>query len=110
MHPRLAVAFATSGAPSLMRIIWRVSSTSLSNAAIVVHLRYTGAMKLNIPEELRQAASEAPVEIQDDRTADRFYLLSQPEWERIKRLLQAEDIDPSFYEATEIEVFNANDE
>lgn len=67
-------------------------------------------MKLNLPQDIRQAASRAPLEVQDISTSDRFYLMSQTEWQRITKLLEAEAIDPSFYEATEIEMYGANDE
>ena len=67
-------------------------------------------MKLSLPDQLRRAATQAPVEVQDEKTDDRFYLMSRGEWERIQRLLEAEEIDPSFYEATDIEVFGTNDQ
>jgi hypothetical protein len=57
-------------------------------------------MKLTFPEELRKAVSQsnAPVELQDWESNRLYYLISADQYGRLKRLLEAEDIDPSFFE------------
>jgi hypothetical protein len=57
-------------------------------------------MKLILPEELRQAVSQgnAPVELQDRQTNRLYYLISADQYEKVKQLVEAEEIDPSFFE------------
>ena len=57
-------------------------------------------MKLTLPEELRQAVSQshAPVELQDGQTNRLYYLISADQYEKMKQLVEAEEIDPSFFE------------
>ena len=56
-------------------------------------------MPLNLTQEQRKAIVEsggAPVEVAD---ADiRCYLIAADEFEKMKRILEAEEIDPSFFE------------
>ena len=57
-------------------------------------------MKLILPNELRQAVSQsnAPVELEDSDTNRLYYLISADQYEKLKCVLEAEEIDPSFFE------------
>ena len=57
-------------------------------------------MKFVLPEELRQilSQSDAPVELEDGETRRRYYLVPADQCVKMKRLSEAEEIDPSFFE------------
>jgi hypothetical protein len=57
-------------------------------------------MKLNLPDEVRQAVlqSDVPVELQDGESSRLYYLISAAQYEKLRRILEAEEIDPSFFE------------
>jgi hypothetical protein len=57
-------------------------------------------MKLALTTEQRHAVAQAsgPVEIRDEQSQGRYYLVAADEFERMRALLDAEDIDPSFFE------------
>ena len=68
-------------------------------------------MSLSLTQEQRQAIVEsggAPVEVSDAEL--RCYLVAADEFEKVKRLLELEEIDPSFFEFTDIELTSHNDE
>ena len=67
--------------------------------------RYNPNMKLALPDEVREAAIQAPVEVQDEKTARRFYVISGEQFEKIRLLLEVEQVDRSLYEAGEIQLF-----
>ena len=64
-------------------------------------------MKAILPDELRQAIEEngPPVEVSDEQTNRVFYLISAEQYEILRRLLEPEAFDPSFFEAENIERF-----
>ncbi|HUY33034.1 MAG TPA: hypothetical protein VMV69_09650 [Pirellulales bacterium] len=54
-------------------------------------------MIAHLSEEQRQAVSAGtPVEVRDGSQV--FYLISKEEYERVRAFLEAEEIDPSFFE------------
>jgi hypothetical protein len=57
-------------------------------------------VKFTFTNELRQAVSQsnAPVELQDSDSDRLYYLISADQYEKLKRVLEAEEIDPSFFE------------
>lgn len=60
-----------------------------------------------ITEELRQALSQNhPVEIVDPDTGDVYVVVRRDQYERMRRLTEVEEIDPSFYEAEDVELFD----
>lgn len=60
-------------------------------------------MNLTLTDELRQAVaqSELPVEVQDEQTKRKYYLISVEQFERVKELLSMAQVDPSLYEFTD---------
>lgn len=57
-------------------------------------------MTLTLPAELRQfvSGSNDPVQLQDAETQRLYYLIPSDQYEKMKRFLDAEEIDPSFFE------------
>lgn len=61
-------------------------------------------MTVDWAEELRRGverAGEAPLRLTHPATREEFVVLRAEVYERLRRLLQAEQIDPSFYEFEE---------
>jgi hypothetical protein len=67
-------------------------------------------MQLNEQERQVVLSSAAPVEVCDEQTREVYYVLTREQYRKMKALLDAEEIDPSFYEVTDIELFGTNDE
>jgi hypothetical protein len=68
-------------------------------------------MSLGLTQEQRQAIVEsggAPVEVSDAEI--RCYLIAAEEFEKVKRLLELEEIDPSLFEFSDVELSGRNDE
>jgi len=63
-------------------------------------------MKTVLSDELRQAIEEngPPVEVSDEQTSRVFYLISAEQYEILRRLLEPEELDPSFFEADDFEL------
>jgi hypothetical protein len=57
-------------------------------------------MKLNLPDEMRQAVlhGSGPLQLEDKETNRLYYLIPADQYEKLKRFLDAEEIDPSFFE------------
>lgn len=55
---------------------------------------------VKLTEELRQAVDKnnGLVQIRDERTNNVYYLVPAAEYQKLKALVEAEDIDPSFFE------------
>lgn len=66
------------------------------------------AMAIKLTEAQQQAlphdVEKDIVEVTDDH-GRRFYLISEAVFSRMKMLLEAEEIDPSLYEAEDIELY-----
>jgi hypothetical protein len=71
------------------------------------------SMILRLNDEQRQALAESspPVEVADEQAQRTYYLISEEQYKRMKPLLEAEieEIDPSLYEFTDIEMFGENE-
>ncbi|MBI1900273.1 MAG: hypothetical protein HYS13_04045 [Planctomycetia bacterium] len=66
-------------------------------------------MSTGLNDEQRRALAQsggAPVEITDEDTQRRYYLVAAEEFEKLRKLLELEPIDPSFYEAGEIRLYD----
>ena len=55
-------------------------------------------MHMPLSPEVREAASESPVPIFDSTTNEPFVLLSRQMYDKIKELLDIEEIEESFFE------------
>ncbi len=57
-------------------------------------------MVLTLTTEQRQAVAQAsgPVEVRDEQSQRVYYLIAADEFKRMKAFLEAEDVDPSFFE------------
>ncbi len=63
-------------------------------------------MSIELSEELRrevERAGQVPVRLVDPQTKEEFVVLRADIYQRLRRLLDAERIDPSFYEFEEKE-------
>ena len=57
-------------------------------------------MMQTLPAELRRFISESndPVPLQDAESQRLYYLISADQYEKVKRFMEAEEIDSSFFE------------
>jgi hypothetical protein len=62
-------------------------------------LKLTAAQQQSLPDDVNTAV----VEVTDDR-GRRFVMMSETAYNRLRMFLDAEEIDPSLYEAEEVEV------
>jgi hypothetical protein len=61
---------------------------------------------MNMTEEMRRALGKGePVEVTDPDTHEVYVLLRQEQYRAMRRLLDAEEIDPSLYEVEELELY-----
>jgi hypothetical protein len=62
---------------------------------------------MKISEDLRQALAEnsLPLEVTDEHADRRYYVISEEQYRRMQALFELEPIDPSFYEAGEIHLY-----
>ena len=61
---------------------------------------------MNMTEEMRQALGEGqPVELTDPDTHEVYVLVKREQYRAMRRLLEAEEIDPSLYEVEELELY-----
>jgi hypothetical protein len=61
---------------------------------------------MNVTEEMRHALSKGQaVEVTDPVTHEVYVLLRQDRYRAMRRLLEAEEIDPSLYEVEELELY-----
>lgn len=61
---------------------------------------------MNLTEEMRHALSRGQaVEVRDPETHEVYVLLKLEQYQAMQRLLQVAEIDPSLYEAEELELY-----
>lgn len=61
---------------------------------------------MNVTEEMRHALGKGQaVEVTDPDTHEVYVLLRQDQYRTMRRLLEAEEIDPSLYEVEELELY-----
>ena len=61
---------------------------------------------MNMTEEMRHALGKGQaVEVADPVTHEVYVLLRQDQYRAMRRLLEAEEIDPSLYEVEELELY-----
>ena len=61
---------------------------------------------MNMTEEMRHAVGKGqPVELTDPDTHEVYVLVKQEQYQAMRRLLEVEEIDPSFYEVEELELY-----
>ena len=61
---------------------------------------------MNITEKMRDALGKGqPVEVTDPDTHEVYVLVKQEQYRAMRRLLEVEEIDPSFYEVEELELY-----
>ena len=87
--------FSTDRVAVILTNIPSKAGVTLLNAAI----KLTEAQQQSLPHDIRTAI----VEVTDDR-GRRFVMISESAWNRMKMFLEAEEIDPSLYEAEEVQL------
>jgi hypothetical protein len=61
---------------------------------------------MNMTEEMRRALGEGQlVEVTDPDTNEVYVLVKQEQYRAMRRLLEAEEFDPSLYEVEELELY-----
>jgi hypothetical protein len=61
---------------------------------------------MNMTEEMRRALGEGQlVEVTDPETNEVYVLVKQEQYRAMRRLLEAEEFDPSLYEVEELELY-----
>ena len=61
---------------------------------------------MNMTEEMRRALGEGQlVEVTDPETKEVYVLVKQEQYRAMRRLLEAEEFDPSLYEVEELELY-----
>jgi len=62
---------------------------------------------MNLTEEMHRAITQGEsVELVDPKTEEVYVLVKREEYEKMRRLLEAEETDPSLYEVEELELFD----
>jgi hypothetical protein len=63
---------------------------------------------MRITNELRQAIAEnpLPLKVVDDQAQKAYYVVSAEDYRRLQLLVDAGPVDRSFYEATEVRLFD----
>ena len=87
--------FPTGRVTDILTITLSSAGTTPSNAAI----KLTAAQQQSLPDDMQSAV----VEVTDDR-GRRFVMVSEAAYNRLRMLLEAEEIDPSQCEAEEVEL------